>query len=81
MPNETPEEYVDEQNNMIKGHSSRRARSSRIVKPVRVTKQPVLRMRPHAMAWAKALELSGNDATRCKAQPDGSVIVFNHPVR
>jgi hypothetical protein len=38
-------------------------------------------IRPHPLAWQHALQLADSDTTRLRTQPDGSVIVSNHPRR
>jgi hypothetical protein len=38
-------------------------------------------IRPHPLAWELALAITGGDARRLRTQPDGSVIIANHPRR
>ena len=67
--------------NMTNGHATRRARGfkGRVESPP--PKLPVTTVRPHPMAWADALVLAEGDTSRCVPEPDGSVIIYNHPVR
>ncbi len=72
---------ADDPNNVTRGHSSRRARASRVTaarkKPAVA---PVVAIRPNPIAWAHALSIAG-DPKRLAVQPDGSVIVYNNPIR
>lgn len=38
---------------------------------------PVMIVKPNPGLWREALQLAGGDPTRCRVQPDGSVIVVN----
>lgn len=50
-------------------------------RPTKVRRSPVVTIKPHGEVWAKALELAGDDRARLRTNPDGSITVYNQPVR
>jgi hypothetical protein len=71
----------EDPNNVTKGHSgAKRRRAPK--KPTKPKPAPVEFIRPELQEiWDRALELANNDPKRCVTQSDGSVIVYNNPVR
>ena len=76
----SPESGLDP-NNVTRGHSSRRARASRVAaKRAKPPAQPVVVYKADPLAWAYAVKVA-RDPRRLAVQPDGSVIIYNKAVR
>lgn len=68
--------------NITRGHSSRRAKSSRIPRPlVLKVASPLEHRTAHPMAWEHAVAQVGGDTRRLTIEPDGSVVIHNGRVR
>jgi len=67
--------------NQTEGHAKSSRRARRTIKKQRHKPSPVVRIAPDPRAWELALELADGNVKRLKTTSDGSVIVYNNPIR
>lgn len=72
---------MNDSSNRTVGHASKRARGFKGRLTVVPKPQPAITIKPDPLAWRTAVQLAGGDHSRCVAQSDGTVMIYNNSVR